>query len=129
MLDEHNKSNLFCIGVSNTTNCNIYSHVIVMSVPATNMPLKCQIYAQIQVSLCPHKLVYVHISLCTQSCVSINAIYEITANNNVARSTGIHKFHITGICSMKYIPVTFTYISNCTTTIYIDCTYMHNNKL
>ena len=65
--------------------CNSYLPCYCHICDNRNYALKCQ--------LC--KLVYVPI---WGNYVSIYASYELNAINNVTRCTGIHRFHIIGIC-------------------------------
>ena len=79
------------------------SHVIAMYVPATNIPLKCQIC----------KLGHVHI---WHNYVSINASYELNVRNNATRYTGIH-FTLLAYAPEKICLPHCTYMSHCTTII------------
>ena len=62
-----------------------FYHAIAIYMPATNMPLKCHIYAKC--------------FMCTyHTTVSVYTSYDLNELNNVTRSTNILAFHITGIC-------------------------------
>ena len=56
-----------------------------MYVQTANMPLNCNIC----------QLLHVHIP---ENYASTYTLYELTAINNVTKSTGIHTSYITGIC-------------------------------
>ena len=93
------------------------SHIIAKYVPKTNMPFKCHIC----------KLVHVQIG---DYNVSIYAPYDLTAINNVIRSTGIHTFLIVGMCPRKNMPAILhiQVLLHCYYSLHIDPTLLHINK-
>ena len=77
----------------------IFNYCVYIMCANKKMPLKCHIF----------QLPPVHI---WDNQVSIYTSYELTAINNLTRSTGIHTFHITGICFWTYKCATlYIYIS------------------
>ena len=58
--------------------------------------------------------------------ISIDALYEPTAINNVASNTGMHTFHIIGICLWTNMPPTsHTYVPlHCYSILHIDPTLL-----
>ena len=69
----------------------------------------------------PSNATYAHSFINTRDhCVSIWMPCELTAVNNVTRSSGIHTFHITGIRTQTNMPTTFhTYVPFTSTVVYI----------
>ena len=83
----------FCIHMSQYDELQYILHILFPYSHATSIPLKCHIW----------KLVHVQIG---DNYVSIHTSYELNAINNVTRITGIHTFHICGICLWTNIPST-----------------------
>ena len=91
---------LLHIEVQKITNCNFNYHAIAIFVATTNMPLKCHICQLVHVQM-------------PDNYISIYTSYEPTAINNVARDTGIHTFHIIGICLVQICLQHDTYMPHC----------------
>ena len=103
---------LYIWGKKQQTATLIY-HATGISVPTTNMPLKCQRDATYA------NYIHMHIS---DNYVSTYTYYELTAINNATRNTAVHTFHRIGICPWTHMPATLhIYVpvyQNCTLHVY-----------
>ena len=61
------------------------------------------------------------------TCVSIYASYKLAAINNMTRNTGIHTFHIIGICPWTDMPATqhINVTLHCYCSLHIDSLVLH----
>ena len=87
-------------------NCNFIYHSISNFVPTTNKALKCHICQSLHAQI-------------LDNYVSISTSYELNAMNIVTMTTGMHIFHITGICPSANMPLHFDY------SLHIDPTFLH----
>ena len=92
----HVEHTLLHIEVKKAWQTLIY-HAITIYLPVINRPPKCHRYATCQF--------FIHVQI-SDNYVSIYTSHEFTTINNVNRSTGIHTFHITGICPWTNMPAT-----------------------
>ena len=74
------------------------SHATAIFVLET-IPFKCHIYQVV------HSQIW-------ENYVSLHASYELTSINNMTMSTGIHTYHITGICIWRNTPATLHISAN-----------------
>ena len=69
---------------NNTMNCTFICHVMTIYIPVVNMP---------------PNATYANYFICKyETTVSLSTWYKLNAMKNVSKTTGIHKFHTTGIC-------------------------------
>ena len=97
------RCSIFAYILQNTTNCNSYfthnGQICTRKKYAPNMP-------HMPSSSCKH-----------ETAISVHMSYEVTAIINVTTSTGIHTFHITGICLWAICLPHCSGMLHCTTTV------------
>ena len=84
-------------------------HVITMSVPKINMPVKCHIYQSVHMQI-------------WDNYVTIYAPYEPNAISNMTMNTGIHTLNIIGICPSTNMDATLylCFALQCYCSLHID---------
>ena len=106
---------LLSIPIQKQQIATVIFHAISMYVATTNMPLKCHIYQWVEVQIWDYYS-------------SIYNSYELNAISNVTRSTGIHIFHITGMCPWTNMPTTLhKYVPLHFCSLQIDPTVLHTS--